>query len=353
MKKLRKLLLLAGLLGLLLCGSALASTGTAGIYDAVSTCRDVTLTPLGGKPEQTEILGEQKTLYVDAKALTLTYGGQEPGPYVVWVLQGPETMPASDNIVYMDQGDGTSFVLRPRALEPGEYGVYLSGGTMDYQLVGTFWYYKESKNPEPEPTEPEPTEPKPTEPVPTEPKPADPEPVKNPFVDVSQKDYFYDAVLWAADRQVTAGTDGTHFTPNGTCTRAQVISFLWRAAGKPEPSSAENPFRDVETGDYYYKAVLWAVERGITAGTDGTHFSPNAGCTRAQVVSFLWRYAGKPEPKKGENPFRDVGTGDYYYDAVLWAVERGVTAGTDRSHFSPNAVCTRAQTVSFLWRYLK
>ena len=343
MKKLRKLLLLAGILGILLCGSVLAAGETAGIYDAVSENRDVILMPLNGTPRQTEIRGEQKTLYVGAKTLKLTYEGKEPGPYVVWVLRGGETTPTADHVVYVDQGDGPSFVLRPKNLEPGEYGIYLSGAALDYTEVGSFQYYKEAK-------EPTPTEPAPTEPTPTE--PSEPEPVKNPFLDVTQKDYYYDAVLWAVGGKVTAGTDESHFSPNGTCTRAQVISFLWRAAGKPEPKSTRNPFRDVGTGDYYYKAVLWAVEQGITAGTDESHFSPNVGGTRAQVVSFLWRYAGKPTAGANGDPFRDVGTGDYYYKAVLWVVDQGVTAGTDRNHFSPGSTCTRAQTVSFLWRYM-
>lgn len=343
MKKLRKLFLLAGILGILLCGSALAAGETAGIYDAVSENQDVTLTPLNGTPRQTEIQEEQKTLNVGAKTLKLTYEGKKPGPYVVWVLRGREAAPGSDRVVYMDQGNSPSFVLRPKNLEPGEYGIYLSGASMDYEKVGSFRYYKEAEKPEP-------SDPLPTDPAPA---PTEPESVKNPFQDVSQKNYYYDAVLWAVGSKVTSGTDESHFSPNETCTRAQVISFLWRAAGRPEPESARNPFRDVGTGAYYYKAVLWAVEQGVAAGTDESHFNPNAGCTRAQVVSFLWRYAGRPTAESNANPFRDVETGNYYYKAVLWAVEQGVTAGTDRSHFSPASTCTRTQTVSFLWRYLE
>jgi len=174
----------------------------------------------------------------------------------------------------------------------------------------------------------------------------------NPFTDVKESDYFYDAVLWAANAnpQVTAGTSATTFSPNATCTRAQVVTFLWRAKGCPEPQSSSNPFTDVASGEYYYKAVLWAVENEITAGTSATTFSPNAGCTRAQVVTFLWRTEGKPQPTSSSNPFTDVASGEYYYNAVLWAVEKDITKGTSATAFSPNATCTRGQIVTFLYR---
>ena len=173
----------------------------------------------------------------------------------------------------------------------------------------------------------------------------------NPFNDVKEGEFYYEAVLWAvnADPQVTSGTSATTFSPNPTCTRAQVVTFLWRAKGCPEPKTNNNPFIDVKAGDYYYKAVLWAVENGITAGTSATTFSPNAGCTRAQVVTFLWRTEGQPKPNSSSNPFKDV-KGGYYYDAVLWAVEKGITAGTSATTFSPDATCTRGQIVTFLYR---
>ena len=178
-----------------------------------------------------------------------------------------------------------------------------------------------------------------------------PRPIHNPFADIEPSDYYYDAVLWAAKEGITSGVNASHFAPNGTCTRAQVVSFLWRAAGKPEPSSAKNPFTDVSSGDYYYKAVLWAAENGIVYGTSATKFSPNASCTRAQVVCFLYRYQGNPGHGTG-NPFRDVKSGSYYYDAVLWAAENGVVYGTDTTHFSPDKTCTRGQVVCFLYRLL-
>ncbi|MGM9553117.1 MAG: leucine-rich repeat protein [Faecousia sp.] len=175
-----------------------------------------------------------------------------------------------------------------------------------------------------------------------------PEPL--PFKDVPANEYYADAVRWAVSNNVTSGTSATTFSPNANCTRAQVVTFLWRAAGSPNPKSSHNPFKDVKSGAYYYKAVLWAVENKITSGTSSTTFSPDESCTRAQVVTFLWRYEGTPTPKNSGNPFRDVKSGSYYYTAVLWAVENKVTSGTSSTTFSPNDTCTRAQVVTFLYR---
>ena len=175
---------------------------------------------------------------------------------------------------------------------------------------------------------------------------------QNPFTDVFPADYYYDAVLWAvnASPQITAGTTATTFSPNATCTRAQVVTFLWRASGEPEPADPHNPFVDVSLDQYYYKAVLWAVGKRITSGTGPTTFSPDEGCTRAQVVTFLWRASGEPEPATPYNPFVDVTSDQYYYKAVLWAVGNGVTSGTSATTFSPDDVCTRGQIVTFLFR---
>ncbi|MBR7033609.1 MAG: S-layer homology domain-containing protein [Clostridia bacterium] len=170
------------------------------------------------------------------------------------------------------------------------------------------------------------------------------------FVDVPEGEYYTDAVAWAVANGITNGTDETHFSPKNGCTRAQVVTFLWRAAGEPEPTSTKNPFVDVKSDAYYYKAILWAVEKGITNGTDKTHFSPSATCTRAQIVTFLWRAAGEPKASSSKNPFADVSKTDYYYDAVLWAVEKEITTGTDKTHFSPKATCTRAHVVTFMFR---
>ena len=170
------------------------------------------------------------------------------------------------------------------------------------------------------------------------------------FKDVKPGAYYADAVAWAVAKGVTTGTSATTFSPNDGCTRGQVVAFLWRAAGSPEPKGNRNPFSDVKSNAYYYKAVLWAVENEVTSGTDATHFSPNSVCTRGQIVTFLWRANGKPAPSKTANPFKDVKASDYYYDAVLWAVEKDITLGTDAAHFSPSSTCTRGQVVAFLYR---
>ena len=174
----------------------------------------------------------------------------------------------------------------------------------------------------------------------------------NPFTDVKESDYYYEPVLWAVENKVTTGTSETTFSPNDPCTRAQVVTFLWRSAGNPEPSSTDNPFKDVAESTYYYKAVLWAVEEGITNGTSETTFSPDDPCTRAQVVTFLWRADGATAPEKSDNPFKDVAAGEYYYNAVLWAVEKKITTGTSDTTFSPDETCIRAQIVTFLYRYM-
>ena len=184
------------------------------------------------------------------------------------------------------------------------------------------------------------------------PTPTKPEKPKNPFKDVSENDYFYDAVLWAVDKDITSGTSATIFDANKNCTRAEMVTFLWRAVGKPEPTNRMNPFTDVKEDSYYYKAVLWAVENGITKGTSDTTFSPNDTCTRGQTATFLYRYAGSPAVS-GRNYFNDVNETDYYYDAVVWAASEGITAGTSATTFSPADFCTRGQIVTFLYRYLK
>ena len=175
---------------------------------------------------------------------------------------------------------------------------------------------------------------------------------KNPFTDVPAGSYYEDAVIWAVDKGITTGTSATTFNPNGICTRAQAVTFLWRAAGSPAAKSAVMPFTDVKAGSYYYDAVLWAVEQGITKGTSDTMFSPDATCTRAQIVAFLWRSEKSPAAGTA-NPFADVKSTVYYDDAVLWAVKEDITKGTTNTTFSPDADCTRAQIVTFLWRCKK
>ena len=175
----------------------------------------------------------------------------------------------------------------------------------------------------------------------------------NPFEDVIEGKYYYEAVLWAYyhDPQITNGTSPTTFSPEKTCTRAQVVTFLWRAQGCPEPASDANPFTDVKSKAYYYKAVLWAVEAGITSGVTETTFGPEKNCTRAQIVTFLWRASGSPEPETTDCPFTDVKPTASYYKAVLWAVENNITSGTSATTFTPGKTCTRGQVATFLYRY--
>ena len=170
------------------------------------------------------------------------------------------------------------------------------------------------------------------------------------FVDVATGSYYEEAVDWAVENGITKGTDDTHFSPDGICTRAQAVTFLWRAAGSPEPETRAMPFTDVPVGSYYYDAVLWAVENGITKGTSDTTFTPNTTCTRAQIVAFLWRSEKSPAAGTA-NPFADVKSTAYYADAVLWAVKENITKGTTNTTFSPDADCTRAQIVTFLYRF--
>lgn len=181
--------------------------------------------------------------------------------------------------------------------------------------------------------------------------PADPEPS---FTDVVPGAFYEDAVNWAVENGVTNGTSATTFAPSNICTRAQVVTFLHRAAGEPAPSSGfGSVFMDVEAGKFYSVAVLWALENGITNGLDEYTFGTSQSCTRAQVVTFLWRTAGKPTPNTKTCPFADVKTNGYYYQAVLWAVENGITNGMDADTFGTDGICTRGQIVTFLHRYVQ
>ena len=170
------------------------------------------------------------------------------------------------------------------------------------------------------------------------------------FHDVSRFDYFYNAVKWAAENGIASGTGRYTFSPNAVCTRAQTVTFLWRAAGSPLPRYRVCPFTDVNPRDYYYDAVLWAVEQGITTGLNATTFGPDVTVDRGQVAAFLYRAASAAKPNTF-NPFTDVKTTAYNYDAILWAYDNRITTGTSDTTFSPDAYCTRAQIVTFLYRY--
>ena len=176
------------------------------------------------------------------------------------------------------------------------------------------------------------------------------DPLSNPFADVPAGSFYYEPVLWAAESGITNGTTATTFGPGDQCMRAHVVTFLWRAVGSPEPKSSSNPFADVKETDFYYKAVLWAVEKGITNGLDATHFGPRSYCNRAQVVTFLYRSLGSPQTDSRANPFTDVPDGQWFTAPVLWAVEKGITNGLTASTFGPNSICNRAQIVTFLYR---
>ena len=174
------------------------------------------------------------------------------------------------------------------------------------------------------------------------------------FDDVQDEEtYFFAPVYWAYDHapQITTGTSERLFSPDAGCTRAQAVTFLWRAAGEPAAQTDDTPFEDVPADGYYAKAVAWAVEQGITKGTSENRFSPDSTCTRAQIVTFLWRFSGSPEAKNIAS-FADVKAGDYYEAAVAWAVEQGITKGTSETKFSPDSTCTRGQIVTFLYRAL-
>ena len=181
-------------------------------------------------------------------------------------------------------------------------------------------------------------------------EPAEEPVIMKDFQDVRDPSaYYYNSVYWAVRNGITQGTSEDKFSPEASCTRAQIVTFLWRKAGKPEPASTASPFTDVSEADYYYQAVLWAVESGITSGTSETTFSPDAVCTRAQCVTFLWRGNASPAPQIS-GAFGDVSEGAYYQKAVSWALEKGVTSGTSATQFSPEASCTRGQTVTFFHR---
>ena len=177
-------------------------------------------------------------------------------------------------------------------------------------------------------------------------------PSNHPFTDVPEGSWFKDAVIWAMDKGITGGTSATTFSPDGVCTRAQAVTFLWRAAGSPAPKSSAMPFADVSAGSWYHDAVLWAVEQGITSGTSATTFGPDQQCTRAQIVTFLWRTAGSPAVN-GSAAFSDVASDAYYAKAVKWAQANDITSGIGGGRFGSNDNCTRAQIVTFIYRHME
>lgn len=174
---------------------------------------------------------------------------------------------------------------------------------------------------------------------------------ENPFMDVSPDEYYYEPILWAVKNDVTAGVSDTEFAPNDPCTRAQIITFMWSAAGRWDPQTNENPFVDIQPTDYFYKAVLRAKECNVTAGVTPDHFAPHQTCTRAQAITMMWASDGKNKVSSQVN-FSDVSPDDYYYDAVQWAIANGITAGVGNGEFGPNQLCTRAQILTFIYKYV-
>ena len=257
------------------------------------------------------------------------------------------------------QWSGWSVTLDPTSTAPGEEarscGRCGDTETREIPATGEPVTPPEEEEPTTAPTE-EPTVPPAEEPTvppvtddPVTP-PVEDTPAQNPFVDIVTADFYYDPVLWAVDENITNGIDDTHFGPQENCTRAHVVTFLWRAADCPAPTSSYNPFVDVDPGAYYYDAVLWAVEQGITNGLTSTTFAPDQTCTRGQIVTFLWRAEGEPAPTSTQSPFTDVPAGQWYTDAILWAVENGITKGMGEGTFAPDEPCTRGQIVTFLYR---
>ena len=178
-------------------------------------------------------------------------------------------------------------------------------------------------------------------------------PVTPAFNDVREEAFYYPAVCWAVQNNITRGTSSTTFSPESACTRAQMITFLWNLAGRPEPSSATNPFSDIKKENWYYKAVLWAVENHMTTGTTKTTFSPDTNCTRAQAITFLWHMQAQPDSDAFKNPFSDVKEGKWYEKSVTWAADKGITIGTSDNIFSPDTPCTRAQSITFIYKMAK
>ena len=221
--------------------------------------------------------------------------------------------------------------------------------TMDAEEVASCSYmltrYPEGYEEPTDPTDPEePTE-EPTEPPTEEPGIA--------FTDVPEGKFYYESVMWAVENGVTTGKTNTTFAPEENCTRSQIVTFLWRAMGEPEPTITENPFTDAVEGEFYYDAMLWAYENGITTGKTETTFDPKGECTRAQVVTFLWRAMGEPVPSEESTVFTDLKEGEYYCDAVAWAVETGVTTGKPETTFAPTLTSTRGEIVTFLYRAIE
>ena len=317
MRKPWKKLLGAVLAAVMLCLTTSAEGNTDGLYDVLPAEDGFTVNPVSESGVTVQIDGQDKTVYTGSEELTLSYEDAGEGcSYVVFVLEDSADS-SKENLVYMDQNATGSFTIYPSSLQNGSYSIYMSGTDLDYGKVASFSCYQE-------------------------------EPAHR-FTDVPKNAYYADAVSWAAGHGIVYGTSETEFSPNAPCTRAQAVTFLWRAAGSPKPSSSAMKFTDVKQGSYYYDAVLWAAETGVTAGVEETRFGPELSCTRCQIISFLHRWMGS-ETSTADMPFTDVPANSYFYNAVRWAAEKKIASGVTTTEFAPDQICTRAQIVSFLYR---
>ena len=318
-------LFLAALTALsVLPASAAAKAEVPGMYGLWSESMDAVLTPrrqdaaaISGTAAS--IGGADQEFYPDAVRLGLEFQGQAGQMYFVAVCKGEPEKPDLAGAVYVDQytagADGRVVTVDsrcpyPSSLSNGVYTVFANG-----VRLGGFRYY------------------------------AGP----NPFRDVHRDDYFYKPVLWAVDQRVTAGINDFEFGPELECTRAQIVTFLWNKEGQPTPKTTVSPFTDVDENDWFFKPVMWAVEQNVTAGIGNGQFGPELVCTRAQAMTFLWKYLDKPEAQ-AEVSYTDVARTDWFYASVRWAVENGITSGVGGGRFGSEDDCLRAQIVTFLYR---
>lgn len=294
-----------------------------------------------------------------SSTITVSASSLEPGYYLCAVWDGEELLRLFDYTVGSDGKMETTIEVGKRLDQNDSVKVGISGANANTEPIVLYIKPDAAVIPDTptyptypdKPSRPNPGTPSTTPSEPEQPVPETPAPPEEPaaFTDVPEGAYYYDAVLWAAAQGVTAGTTATTFGPEEPCTRAQAVTFLWQASGSPAPQGGGNPFADVAEGAYYYDAVRWAVEQGITAGTSASAFSPDETVTRGQAMTFLYRAAGSPAVSGG-NPFTDVDGGAYYAAAVQWAVAQSITSGTSAAAFSPDEPCTRAHIVTFLYR---
>lgn len=344
--KLLVVCLIVGLMGASIAAAAPA-VGTGWVDNVYTLTEDTKLTATLDGGAYKINLGTNKltggTLTVN-KGATLTVYGHDASA-VLFSAEGKVTITIKGETYYSDANTykiNASVTLTKDStftcLESAASGVTVSNAKKGEPVDGyVTWTYKSSTSGGGGGSS---TPVKPTEPT---------NPEKPVFTDVSTSAYYYDAVMWAIEKGITVGLTETTFGPDASCTRAQMVTFLWRLAGSPKATST-NPFGDVNADSYYYDAVMWAVANNITSGTAADAFSPDAVVNRAQSVTFLYRYAGQPAVS-GSSTFSDVSSDAYYANAVAWAAANGITVGTTDTTFSPDNDCVRGQIVTFMYRY--